>query len=344
MKYYFYSDGGKQKGPLAFEQLKDENIDKDTLVWFEGLADWKPANEINELDTFFQLDPPPIPNYDTKIKLGQKNIKKKNKNLVTDNSNSKPYLTGSQIKHEILFFTNAYKWIIVFYLIWSFVHILLLWNGFDEWGFWPFPIRIWNSEFSPSIAYSYGSIEFFVYLLLPLLVFVIYKLVGKDIIYYFKRKSHSINNKKEKVMSKSKSEKTSHIVSPTILLENYNRRSKKTSKQLKIFWYALLGILITSAILEQGFLLITGSEMFENPSNDFFVQLARLWILVFMFIFAYTGVKSSIFLNKQSSYKILLAVLWWIIGFLSIWLLTIPILIQNRLVKKKEIELGKKTE
>ena len=62
MKHYFYSDGENQKGPFTtFEQLKNENIKKESLIWFEGLDDWKPAKEIRELDEIFELNPPPIP-------------------------------------------------------------------------------------------------------------------------------------------------------------------------------------------------------------------------------------------------------------------------------------------
>ena len=61
MKHYFYSDGEKENGPFTFEQLKNENIKKETLIWFEGLDDWKPAMEIRELDEIFELNPPPIP-------------------------------------------------------------------------------------------------------------------------------------------------------------------------------------------------------------------------------------------------------------------------------------------
>lgn len=37
MNHYFYSDGEKQNGPFTFEQLKNENIEKETLIWFEDL-------------------------------------------------------------------------------------------------------------------------------------------------------------------------------------------------------------------------------------------------------------------------------------------------------------------
>mgnify|MGYP002682993735 CR=1 FL=1 len=60
MKKYFYSDGKDKFGPFSFEELKNENITKDTLIWFEGLEDWKQAKEIGEFEEILKLIPPPI--------------------------------------------------------------------------------------------------------------------------------------------------------------------------------------------------------------------------------------------------------------------------------------------
>lgn len=60
MKKYFYSDGKEKFGPFSFEELKVENITEDTLIWFEGLEDWKPAKDIGEFEEIFKLIPPPI--------------------------------------------------------------------------------------------------------------------------------------------------------------------------------------------------------------------------------------------------------------------------------------------
>ena len=50
MKSYFVSKNSQPKeGPFNLEQLKKIKIDKDTLVWYEGLEEWKNANEIDEL-------------------------------------------------------------------------------------------------------------------------------------------------------------------------------------------------------------------------------------------------------------------------------------------------------
>jgi uncharacterized membrane protein YhaH (DUF805 family) len=64
MKKYFYSDGNERKGPFSFEELKNENISKETLIWFEGLNDWTSAKYILELEDIFRLMPPPITPHD----------------------------------------------------------------------------------------------------------------------------------------------------------------------------------------------------------------------------------------------------------------------------------------
>jgi len=58
-QYYIYLDN-EQKGPLSFEELKEKNISRETLIWFEGQADWKKAFEIEELTELFKSVPPPI--------------------------------------------------------------------------------------------------------------------------------------------------------------------------------------------------------------------------------------------------------------------------------------------
>lgn len=60
MKKYFYSDGKEKHGPLSFDELKQEGISKQTLIWFEGLDDWTQAGELNEMKPILELQPPPI--------------------------------------------------------------------------------------------------------------------------------------------------------------------------------------------------------------------------------------------------------------------------------------------
>ena len=77
MKKYFYAKNDNKYGPFSLEELKNEDITKDTLIWFEGLEDWAPAKDIDEMRPFLELMPPPIKNdieHDEEFKAGEVNI------------------------------------------------------------------------------------------------------------------------------------------------------------------------------------------------------------------------------------------------------------------------------
>ena len=60
MKKYFYSNGQDKEGPVTLEELKLNDITPKTLIWYEGLDDWKEAESLDELREVFELSPPPI--------------------------------------------------------------------------------------------------------------------------------------------------------------------------------------------------------------------------------------------------------------------------------------------
>jgi|AGTN01.1.fsa_nt_gi Interferon-induced transmembrane protein. len=54
MNRYFYIDTeGKQKGTFAPDELKQENVRRETLVWTQGMEQWKRAGEVDELQHLF---------------------------------------------------------------------------------------------------------------------------------------------------------------------------------------------------------------------------------------------------------------------------------------------------
>ena len=56
MIQYYYSNGNDKFGPFNIEQLKNKNISKETLVWHEGINEWKKASEFQELNnTLFSI-------------------------------------------------------------------------------------------------------------------------------------------------------------------------------------------------------------------------------------------------------------------------------------------------
>lgn len=63
---YFYAANGQQTGPVSFEQLQglfaNRTVNKDTLVWKAGLAEWTALQQLDELKSFLGGNtPPPLP-------------------------------------------------------------------------------------------------------------------------------------------------------------------------------------------------------------------------------------------------------------------------------------------
>ncbi|TSE04698.1 MULTISPECIES: SPFH domain-containing protein [Aquimarina] len=63
---YFYALEGQQAGPVSFDQLKvlfaNRTINKDVLVWKQGMANWTPLKDVEELKSFLGGNtPPPLP-------------------------------------------------------------------------------------------------------------------------------------------------------------------------------------------------------------------------------------------------------------------------------------------
>jgi hypothetical protein len=74
MKKYFYSNGQEKEGPVTLEELKQKDIQPKTLIWHEGLDDWKEAENVEELREIFELSPPPI--IDENDTIGTQNVAK----------------------------------------------------------------------------------------------------------------------------------------------------------------------------------------------------------------------------------------------------------------------------
>ena len=63
---YFYAVNGTQHGPVSFEQLQalfaGRTINRDSLVWKQGMAAWTPLKEVEELKSFLGGNTPrPLP-------------------------------------------------------------------------------------------------------------------------------------------------------------------------------------------------------------------------------------------------------------------------------------------
>ncbi len=63
---YYYSQNGQQMGPVPFDQLKalfaNRTVNKESLVWKQGMANWAALKDIEELKAFLGGNtPPPLP-------------------------------------------------------------------------------------------------------------------------------------------------------------------------------------------------------------------------------------------------------------------------------------------
>lgn len=56
MNRYFYIDPqGEQKGPLNIDELRNNQITKETKVWTQGMPEWQGAYEVEELQHLFEV-------------------------------------------------------------------------------------------------------------------------------------------------------------------------------------------------------------------------------------------------------------------------------------------------
>jgi len=60
MKEYYLHNGEDNSGPFNIEELKDQKITKDKLVWSNDMQDWKKAGEVDELKSILSNNPPPL--------------------------------------------------------------------------------------------------------------------------------------------------------------------------------------------------------------------------------------------------------------------------------------------
>lgn len=61
-EYYYLDANNERKGPIAKEELLSQKLNKETLVWREGLENWTPMKDVAELaEAISQKTPPPLP-------------------------------------------------------------------------------------------------------------------------------------------------------------------------------------------------------------------------------------------------------------------------------------------
>jgi len=63
---FYIAVNGQQTGPFSIDDLKAKGIQRDTLIWTEGLDNWTKAEHVALLKDVLRATPPPLPNMESK--------------------------------------------------------------------------------------------------------------------------------------------------------------------------------------------------------------------------------------------------------------------------------------
>ena len=63
---FYIAVNGQQTGPFTYDELKAKGIQRDTLLWTEGLDSWTKAEHVALVKDILRATPPPLPNEEKK--------------------------------------------------------------------------------------------------------------------------------------------------------------------------------------------------------------------------------------------------------------------------------------
>lgn len=110
MGKYFYTDGKEKYGPYSKEELRDQNISRDTKVWCYGMEKWTELSQIPDLGDMLNSIPPELKSKPSK-KEEQQKIKIETKSNLEKETKS---ITQPKGKKKA---PNLGKWLIVVFAI-----------------------------------------------------------------------------------------------------------------------------------------------------------------------------------------------------------------------------------
>lgn len=193
---FYYAANDKQLGPLTLIELMNCALNSNTLIWYEGLDNWTPLKELQELYDLIKprTTPPPL-----SVAINHKIIETRiggEIKLKTEKSINKN-LEKIKPTQKTLRFLIIWIGINFLALVTSYSEIGLFSNGSPRTDkFWPF-VQIFQYHDSPNfwgymmprpeaylefhgIFYRYDWSEFLVYVLGAILLFLIKKLSNSD--------------------------------------------------------------------------------------------------------------------------------------------------------------------
>lgn len=138
MKEYYYLSGKDQNGPFSFDELKSKNLTEETLIWTEGMENWKKLKEEKEMyNMIFTKNLPPQP---PQSEIEYKSNLDSSKEVIVEIGKS------NERSKKIHKFT---KWII----IWCSFHLFALLMSYSQ-------IPIFNDNGIPSTDKLWPFVEY----------------------------------------------------------------------------------------------------------------------------------------------------------------------------------------
>jgi hypothetical protein len=53
MRTYYINNGNENGGPFNLEELKNQQIKENTLVWYQGMDEWKHASDLEDFKLLY---------------------------------------------------------------------------------------------------------------------------------------------------------------------------------------------------------------------------------------------------------------------------------------------------
>jgi uncharacterized protein DUF4339 len=149
MKYY-YLNGSEKRGPFSLDELKKQDIDDNTFIWYDSLSEWKKLKELDNLKKKL-LFPPPIPNE------VQNTNKENDDNKILSNSN-----TLKPTKKQLAFYIIWVVVLVVLFLLTKTDNDSIQRHHADVEKFWPFTVEFYagKNHTAPGLKYNCQKLNY----------------------------------------------------------------------------------------------------------------------------------------------------------------------------------------
>lgn len=190
MKEYFYLTGKDQNGPFTIEELKSKGLTSETLVWFDGIENWKKIKDLPELVNIINIKkvppPPPVDGIENNVTRTEVSGQLK---ITTEKQDSKSLQYLKPSKNEQLFLISWFAFHL-FALITSYSQLEIFNNRGKPQAdkFWPFVsfyrtehAQYASTDFTNANGFftEYDLTEFLVYVIGAMVIYLILKTSDK---------------------------------------------------------------------------------------------------------------------------------------------------------------------